>query len=188
MLTQPGIRETFFTQERADKISASKVEYYRDHPEEVEAFRQRMLAHPSMDNPESRQKMIDTLKRIGHKPRIRGGNGTGPTAAEQILLSMLPNSINNYPVKTGKSHHSGYPQHYKVDVALPGIKLAVEADGSSHAACKRQFQDLKKTALLTELGWTVVRLSNRRILKNTETVRAELLSIILRLKDTQASA
>ena len=35
----------------------------------------RMKANNPMSNPEAREKMAKTLKRIGHRPAIRGGNG-----------------------------------------------------------------------------------------------------------------
>ena len=68
-------------------------------------------------------------KALGHKPPIRGGNGTGPTTAELVLLKEFSlEAINNYPIKTGMKSGSGYPTCYKVDLGFPLLKLAVEAD------------------------------------------------------------
>ena len=56
----------------------------------------------------------------------------------------------------------GYPTHYKIDLALPERKIAVEVDGFSHGS--RRDQDEKKEAKLRSLGWIVLRFSNRDIL------------------------
>jgi very-short-patch-repair endonuclease len=133
----------------------------------------------------SKAKMVATLHRIGHKPSIRGGNGTGPTQPEKILLEALPGAQYNHAVSLG-SRQPGYPTCYKIDVALPFLKLGIECDGYSHQLLIRQVQDRKKEAKLRELGWTVLRLSNKRILNVTESVISELKSIISKLQDTQA--
>jgi very-short-patch-repair endonuclease len=82
---------------------------------------------------------------------------------------------------------SGFPTCYKPDLAFPEIKLAVEVDGASHSRLDRQSQDVKKTNFLTGLGWTVLRFSNKRALEDTQNVKEELRSIILRLKGIQAT-
>jgi very-short-patch-repair endonuclease len=82
---------------------------------------------------------------------------------------------------------SGYPTHYKVDVAFPKKKLAVELDGASHNTIARQEQDAKKTNFLASLGWTVLRYANKRVILTPQIVKAELRSIISRLPDIQAT-
>jgi very-short-patch-repair endonuclease len=105
--------------------------------------------------------------------------------AETLLMNMLQvhSPILNMPIAT-KLAAEGYPTHYKIDVAIPGIKLAVEADGSSHFGEKRRKSDLRKDAFLTGLGWKVLRFSNRMILKRPHQVLSELLSTISMLKST----
>jgi hypothetical protein len=147
----------------------------------------RMTKKNPMRSLESRQKMTATLRRIGHQPKVRGGNGTGPTAAEQALLRAFPQAKNNFGVSLGR-WTPGYPKCYKVDVAFPDIKLAVECDGRSHQMLSRQIQDKKKEAKLTSLGWLVLRLSNHRILLNTEETITELKSIISKFRVTRATS
>ena len=59
---------------------------------------------------------------------------------------------------------SGYPTCYKMDIGCPSLMLSIEVDGGSHTALKVQERDMKKTALLTSFGWTVLRFSNKEVL------------------------
>lgn len=126
----------------------------------------RMVLHNPMHDAAIRQSVSDTLKRIGHKPSVRGGNGTGLTAAEQVLSTttgLLP-----YVVVTHMKRNSGYPTNYKLDLADPQRKLGIEIDGNSHCLLSRQAQDRKKEEFLKTLGWTVLRFSNKQALEETE--------------------
>lgn len=119
--------------------------------------------------------MTSTLRLKGHRPSVRKGNGHEPTEAEQKLLSALGTSaIYNLPVPTLQPRTSNYPPVYKVDVAVPSLKLAIEADGGSHRQLSRKAEDAKKDALLVSLGWLVLRFSNRQILEDWPTVEATI--------------
>jgi len=137
-----------------------------------------------------RKHISEALKRIGHKPKIRGGNGTGPTKAETALIEMLSGAVWNYGIHTGKWNGSGYPPIYKVDCALPAIKLAIEADGNSHCSSNRKSKDRKKQEFLAGLGWTVLRFSNRAILdaRTSAQVLRDIRFTISKLKSTQVTA
>jgi hypothetical protein len=116
-----------------------------------------------------------TLIATGHKPRVQGGNGRGPTAAEARLSAALGWSTNViYCVGLGK--HQGYPTHYKIDVGNAALRIAIEIDGASHSASKVRRADRKKQALLTSRGWTVLRFTNREVMERLE----ECLSTISR--------
>src|SRR6266542_1184157 len=144
------------------------------------------------DNPmktlECRKRVSDSLKAIGWKPTVRGGNGTGPTKAEQQLHEWFPKGILNYGIKTGMKVGSGFPTCYKVDLGFPDLKLAVEADGGSHNSPFRRMKDAKKTAFLQARGWTVLRFTNQAILEDGEITRLALLSTILKLKSIHPTA
>lgn len=126
----------------------------------------RMVANNPMARPESLKKMKRTLKRIGHKPTVRGGNGTGLSPAELVLAKAT--GLSPYVVPTHRSRNSGYPTHYKLDLADPQRLLAIEVDGNSHGLLARQAQDRKKEGLLRELGWTVIRFTNKQALEETQ--------------------
>jgi hypothetical protein len=136
-------------------------------------------------------KVSAALKASGHCPKVRGGNGTGPSKAEWQLIRMFPEAQWNFGIKTGKWNGSGYPPCYKVDLAFPDIKLAIEADGSSHTNWNgRKAKDRKKEKFLAGLGWTVLRLSNKTILdfKQQRFVMDSVRFTISKLKGIQATA
>lgn len=103
---------------------------------------------------------------IRSKPPVRGGNGKGMTVPEQMLAKALGPAWMPTTVTTGKPRGSGYPHHYKIDLAHTGCKVAVEVDGQSHHALVRREQDRKKEKLLRSLGWTVIRVPNREAVQN----------------------
>ncbi|PIP82864.1 MAG: hypothetical protein COR54_12675 [Elusimicrobia bacterium CG22_combo_CG10-13_8_21_14_all_63_91] len=125
----------------------------------------RMRANNPMRRRSVREKMSATLRRIGHGPLPRGGNGRGLTKPQAALADALGWETEFVlPTRTGRG--SGYPNHYKLDIAHPGLKIAIEVDGGSHNAIERRLQDRKKEELLDSLGWKVLRFSNREVTKN----------------------
>ena len=119
-----------------------------------------------MHNQSSRDKMRETLLKIGHKPIVQGGNGRGMTSPQQLTLNALGDGwVAEYVLKTKRSPKEGYPYHYKLDLANVGMKIVIELDGGSHLSFKRKEQDLKKDALLRMHGWKVLRLKNQEAMK-----------------------
>ena len=117
--------------------------------------------------------MRATLKAMKHGPRVRGGNGHGPTVAELTLAKAIGWPI-NVVVSTG-GRIPGLPTCYKLDLADESTMTCIEVDGPSHSLLTRKAQDAKKTAFLNGLGWKVFRVTNREVLE-------ELPSTISRLK------
>jgi hypothetical protein len=126
---------------------------------------ERMRERNPMTRPDSREKMKETLRRIGHHPIVQGGNGRGLTEPQKILLNALEklSPVAEFIQRSKQGRYSGYPGHYKIDIAIPESKIAIEIDGGSHCALARREQDRKKSAFLESLGWTVLRLSNQQI-------------------------
>jgi hypothetical protein len=131
---------------------------------------------------ETRAKVSETLKRIGHGPKVRGGNGRPATAAECALLEILGplGFANQVAVPTKMPRDSGYPTCYKLDCGNATFRIGVEADGGSHSSMVRKQQDLKKDSFLALLGWTVLRFSNGVILSQPEMVQREVGCLILK--------
>ena len=67
-------------------------------------------------------------------------------------------------------------------IETENIKLAIEADGTSHHSIIRREQDQRKDALLRGLGWTVLRFTNDQIMNEAMTVAQEIWSTISKLK------
>lgn len=123
----------------------------------------RMKARNPMRTQAARERMRRTLKAIGHRPPFRGGNGRGETRP-QALLSQALGWPTEVIVPTRMPRGSGYPTHYKLDVANPDEMVAVEVDGGSHCSRERRAQDRRKDEFLRALGWTVLRFWNRDVM------------------------
>lgn len=72
------------------------------------------------------------------------------------------------PNKKDKGAKNLYPTCYKIDVAIPEMKIAIEVDGASHFGKKAKERDQKKTNFLVGLGWKVFRITNKQIKKNVQ--------------------
>ena len=117
--------------------------------------------------------MSATLRKIGHKPPERMGNGHGLTVPQEILMVALRrfSPIAEYAVATGMARSSGHPTCYKLDLAFPSARLGVEVDGASHRLLSRRETDQKKDNLLKSFGWTVLRIPNGQVMDHlSETV------------------
>jgi very-short-patch-repair endonuclease len=148
-----------------------------------------MTLNNPMLNTQTRKAVSEKLREIGHRPKVLGGNGRGPSKAEAMLSELFPRSVWNFVVKTHRKSVDGYPHHYKIDVAFPDVRLAVEADGGSHSNWhNHKAKDAKKDALLRGLGWKVLRFSNKEILRNPKTVQAAIECTISQLKTTPVTA
>lgn len=143
----------------------------------------RMKARNPMARPESREKMRGTLKAIGHRPPVRGGNGKGLTVPQSHLAQALGWDT-EVIVRTGQRRVNAehLPSHYKLDIADRALKVAIEVDGGSHAMRERQEQDAKKTAFLSSRGWTVLRFSNRDVMERLEACVQTVMSTTSKLK------
>ncbi|WP_390621736.1 DUF559 domain-containing protein [Roseiconus nitratireducens] len=86
-----------------------------------------------------------------------------------------------YPVPTGDDNQSGLPNHIKIDLANPELRLAIELDGRSHGGRTNRRRDRRKTRFLLRCGWSVLRLSNAKAqslcttCKSADTLRTTLM-------------
>lgn len=137
-----------------------------------------LLRNPSSDA-STRQKIAGTLRKMGHRPTVRGGNGAGLTKPQEILACWLgPGWHPEHVVSTGARIKGGPPTHYKIDVANPDLMIAVEIDGGSHGTLARQAADQRKTAWLSSRGWSVFRCSNQEVLSSAGLVIARIMSTL----------
>jgi hypothetical protein len=141
-----------------------------------------MTANNPMHNPATRAKVSATLREMGHKPPVRGGNGTGPTEPQRLLAEALGWEM-EVVVRPGQGRvRGGLPTHYKLDIAHPTLKIAVEIDGGSHGTLERREQDRRKEAWLRGEGWTVLRFSNQEVMADLEACARTVTSTTLRLR------
>lgn len=133
-----------------------------------------MKTHNPMNDPEVRERARQKL--VGRTFLSRGGNGK--TTPEQESLAQALDLPMEYPIPTApaKAHFPSLPHCYKVDVACPATKVAIEVDGASHKTKKWKFLDARKTGVLEHLGWCVLRFSNEEVRKNLAEVVARVRS------------
>lgn len=138
----------------------------------------RMKANNPMRREDVRRRVSDSMRAIGHKPPIQGGNGRGLTAPERLLAEAT--GLSPHVVPTGGRGH-GYPTNYKLDLANPRVKLSIEIDGGSHKSLAVREADERKTYFLESRGWTVLRFTNEEVLADVTRCARTVESTTLRL-------
>jgi hypothetical protein len=116
---------------------------------------------------------------------LTGGHGL--TVPQRLLAARLGWGTVELTTKTndikGKAKRTGRPlakrpYWYRVDIADPVLKIAIEVDGQSHRSVRVKERDRRKTEFLRSRGWRVLRFTNRRILSDLEGVVAEIMSAV----------
>lgn len=162
-MRQPEHLAKVHTPEVAAKRGAARRAWFAQGGEKAEAERRRIAALNPTSRPEVREKLSRVLKAMGHGPSVRGGNGRGMTHPQKALLDVLCGAWTPEFALSLGPRTPGYPTHYKIDLADAVRKVAIEVDGLSHVAMIRREQDARKEARLRDMGWTVLRFSNRDI-------------------------
>ena len=135
--------------------------------------------------PETRAKIHKTLTEQNYS-HLRGGNGTGLTEPQALLQRRL-----KWPAEYAvgvKPWKPGYPRNYKVDLAEPELKLAIEIDGNSHYTKTVKEADRRKEAYLVSIGWQVLRFRNEEILANPDRTVAAVLKAARSITSRRAPA
>ena len=125
------------------------------------------------------------LKELRWGPIRRGGNGRLLPLPQLALLHALgPGWEPEWIVPTRMGRESGYPTNYKVDIAHPFERIAIEVDGACHGPIARREEDQRKSLFLAENGWLVLRVSNQRALdlystfRSIDTLRTSLMGFL----------
>ncbi len=90
------------------------------------------------------------------------------TKPQAILFERI-GGVAEYVFPTGQ-RGNGIPTHFKIDLAFPELKLAIEVDGNSHGVLSRKLQDKKKEEFLGSKLWHVLRFRNELILSDIDSV------------------
>lgn len=132
----------------------------------------RMKANNPMSRPEIVEKARAKLK--GRTFLARGGNSK--LTKQQLLVADslgLPTEV-AIVTREVRDNFESLPPCYKVDIASVPHRLAIEIDGNSHRMKKWKFLDKRKTAVLTALGWTVIRFWNDEVDNDLDRVLTEI--------------
>lgn len=177
-MSRPEYVATLNTEKRR-QASSETLKRVRTRPD-VQAKLQQHLSGPNnpFKNPQTNRKAQIALREKTGYRHLNGGNGRGLTVPQRLLAERL-GWPTEYVISLG-ARRSGYPSHYKIDVAEPLLMVAIEIDGEGHKARIIAQADQRKTAFLESVGWTVLRFSNQEILENLNRVVDSVLSTILK--------
>ena len=131
----------------------------------AEAVSERMKRDNPSHDPENIAKALRTKKERGITyENLTGGNGKISPMEQRLWEALGEHWSLAHAVTTDQlARAEGCPNHYKLDLALPAIRLAVEADGGTHNSPAAQERDGRKDRNLTRMGWTVLRFKNYEI-------------------------
>ena len=92
------------------------------------------------------------------------------TDAERLLWSK----IRRKQLKGFQFYRQKIIGNYIADFYCPELKLVIEVDGGQHYSAEGMENDLMRDAYITGAGITVVRFSDRDVLKNLKAVLEEI--------------
>lgn len=169
-MSRPDFVASLHTPKRAEACRQAMQRLHRN-PHAMEKLRRYLLSdrNPFRDpakRAEAQSKARRKLVASGYR-MLNGGNGRGPTRPQRILARLL-GWPTEYVVPTNGL--PGYPSHYKLDIANPERRIAIEVDGQSHSSKAVRAKDIKKTRFLEARGWTVLRFRNAEVLRNLTAV------------------
>jgi len=119
-----------------------------------------------------REKRLEFMKNNPDKTAWRLSNVSYP---EKLFIEYVES--NNLDKKYSiVREYSVFP--YFIDFAFVNQMVAIEIDGSQHLLPERKERDDKKDKLLNELGWLVIRVSEREIKINIKEVFNTIISIL----------
>ena len=121
----------------------------------------RMKKNNPMRNESSRAKSSATLKQMGWRPKIQGGNGRDAPIPQSTLATALGWKM-EVAIRTPGMKWSCL----KADIGSMEHMIAIEVDGNSHCSMAAKKRDEEKTAALEKLGWVVLRFGNQQVMEN----------------------
>lgn len=112
-------------------------------------------------------------------PAPRGGNGRGLTRPQALVLGWTTSLVAEFAVGVPKEARMGTEvRRYSIDLADPERKLAIELDGISHRTKMGRARDARKDAILSFLGWQVLRLWNWEVTDSPDETRKRVESFL----------
>jgi len=138
----------------------------------------------AMLRPAVREKLSRTLRKIGHAPPCRGGNGKLTAPQKQMLHRLGPGWQAEFAVPTRRPRTKGAPTCIKLDIVNPKLRIGIELDGPSHRTLRGRESDQRQMAFLLRNGWRILRISNAKALclsstcKSADTLLTTLLGFL----------
>jgi very-short-patch-repair endonuclease len=99
--------------------------------------------------------------------RLRAALALCDPRAESPMESRIRVALQRYGLPPPVVQHPLGP--YRVDLAYPAVRLAIEYDGRDHREPGRAIRDLRREAYLTRCGWDVLRLRASSVYDARET-------------------
>ena len=115
---------------------------------------------------------------MNHKPRIRGTTPEIEQAAKRLRKNLTPaetilwQALRNKQLEGLRFRRQHPVGNFILDFYCPSCKLVIEVDGNIHR--DRINYDNARTNKLAEYGYTVLRFSNERVMKDLPQVLAEI--------------
>lgn len=160
----PDYKATTYTDQHAANSGAGRKRWLASGDPKALAEIERLKKLNPRSRPEVQQKISQVLRDMQHRPLVRGGNGRGPTRPQLLLHLALGDGWElEFKVLTN-IRRPKWPASYRIDVANPVLRIAIEVDGGSHCSKKNQEIDRRKTRFLRSRGWKVLRFWNADIL------------------------
>jgi hypothetical protein len=157
------------------KATAGAGKGWVPSPEWRAKVSERMTKNNPVHRPGVREKIehtIDKVARADHLRKVRGGNGQ--RTKPQLLLHERLGWPMEHPISTGNPK---WPAAVP-DLANPTLKIAIECDGSSHYGKTKRESDKTKDRMLVDLGWSVLRFKNKKVLEQTDQVLQEIEQVV----------
>jgi len=119
-----------------------------------------------------REKRLEFMKNNPEKTAWRLSNVSYP---EKLCIEYIEKNGLDKKYSIVREY-SVFP--YFIDFAFVNEMVAIEIDGSQHLLPERKERDDKKDKLLNDLGWLVIRVSEKEIKTNIDEVFKQILSIL----------
>lgn len=93
-----------------------------------------------------------------------------PTTAEALFWKFVRRDVLGFRVRRQTRIHG-----FIADFYIPKLRLVIEIDGGYHQTEERSTYDAKRTNILNNYGFTVIRFTNNEVIYNVRSVIQKIL-------------
>ena len=102
--------------------------------------------------------------------------GVSESGAELVVLDAIIDAGLRTPVR--QHHVEAGGRRFRLDLAYPELRVAIEVDGSQHDDVDVSENDDDRTALLERDGWTILRIRAQRLASDLPSLLRRLRSLV----------